>query len=288
MNRHEADVPVVASAFGRPRPALALNDIVYNVALGSNMDGDKLRGRNTGDGKCIEPLSEGVACRVQDCQLSFQFIVCPPLEPVMAGAVLKKGAVLHGVLWKLKREDYEILAKTEGIFTDNPVYEEREVLAVPYSNHNSATHETPVRALVFALRFPAHIPECVHPSERYKGMMVRGARNANLAPEFVQALSEMPAAPPAHWAVRGFSRFAMTGLFFCYKSGTLLRLIRNFYRPLLVRVYSVREKQIRKGRTWLAKIVTAAMLALMSPFTITGLLRAVYLRRDIRKIASGE
>lgn len=200
----------------------------------------------------------------------------------------KSGGVLHGVLWKMKREDYEILAKTEGIFTDKPVYEEREVLAVPYGGGPDDPPQEPVRALVFALRFPAHIPEHLHPSERYKGMMVRGARSANLAPECVQALSDMPTATPTHWAVRGYSRFAITGLFFCYKNGTLLKLIRNLFRPLLVRIYAAREKQSHQGRTWLARVLSAAMLFVMSPFTIIGLLRAIYLGRDIRKIASGE
>lgn len=82
MAQLESDVPVVPSAIRRSRPSLALNDIVYNVALGSNMDGEKLRSRSAGDGKYIVPLCEGVACKVQDWELSFQFIVLPPIEPV--------------------------------------------------------------------------------------------------------------------------------------------------------------------------------------------------------------
>lgn len=82
MAQLEPDVSVAVSATGRSRPALALNDIVYNVALGSNMDSAKLRARNNGDGKHIEPLSEGVACKVQDWELSFKMIALPPIEPV--------------------------------------------------------------------------------------------------------------------------------------------------------------------------------------------------------------
>lgn len=67
----------------RPRPSLVDNDIVFNVALGSNMDGEKLRARATSrDGKNIEPLGEGVACRIEDWELSFQYLVLPPTEPV--------------------------------------------------------------------------------------------------------------------------------------------------------------------------------------------------------------
>lgn len=44
MAQLAADVPAVVSATpGRARPALVLIDFVYNVALGSNMDGEQLR-----------------------------------------------------------------------------------------------------------------------------------------------------------------------------------------------------------------------------------------------------
>lgn len=167
---HRCDIyPARRSRTPRPRPLLVENDVVYNVALGSNMDGDKLRAR-AGVNK-IKPLSEGVACIVEDLELSFQMIAMPPIEPVMAGAVPKNGATFHGVLCKLSREDYERLAKTEGIFTGNSAYEEREVLARPYD-----TTQEPVRVLVFALINLAHIPDHVHPSERCEGHAKHSSR----------------------------------------------------------------------------------------------------------------
>lgn len=89
------------------RPKLALEEVVYNVAIGSNMDGAKLRSRKSGDGGTITPLSDGVPCKVHDWALSFDFLFLPPTEPVMAAAVRKEGSTLNGVLWKLSKIDYD-------------------------------------------------------------------------------------------------------------------------------------------------------------------------------------
>lgn len=208
----------------------------------------------------------------------------------MAGAVSKKGAALHGVLWKLKREDYEILAKTEGIFTENPAYVEREVLAVPYGaapdddDDGGEARREPVRALVFALRVPDTVPANLYPSERYKGMMVKGARSANLAAEFVRDLDSVPTAPPSHNFVLRVSQLTAMALFFAWKNKWLSPYVRGYYTPLLAHIYSAREKQIRNGRPLLARIVTAGMLAVMAPMSIFGFCRFIYLGRDVEKI----
>jgi len=120
---------------------------MYNFAYGSNMDDAKLRGRRIGDGESIVPLAPGQPCRVPGWELSFDYIVLPPIEPVMAGAVRKDGAEMHGVLIKLTRAHYETLAKTEGCVSPSSIYVERPVLAYPYGEGSE-----PVEALVFALR----------------------------------------------------------------------------------------------------------------------------------------
>lgn len=193
----------------------------------------------------------------------------------------KSGGVLHGVLWKLTKEDYQALAHSEGCFWEHPIYEEREVLAIPYED------AAPVRAIVFALRSPDHVPPYLYPSERYKGMMVKGACGANLAPEFVHQLEKLPTSPPVSRIVLGVSLLAATALFYCWKSKRRAPLVHTYYTPVLARVYSAREAQIRQSRALLAKVVTAAMLLIMLPFVILGFFRFIYLGRDMNKILSG-
>jgi len=263
------------------QPALALEEVVYNVALGSNMDGEKLRSRNVGDGRRITPLEDGVPCRVPNWELSFNFLFMPPIEPVMAGAVEKPNQVLHGVLWKLTREDYAILARTEGCGKSTSVYEEREVLAYPYGS------EKPVKALIFALRKPEVVPPLLYPSQRYKSMMIIGAKNAQLDHEFVHHLTDMRAARRCHRVVRVISRFTLTALFWLYSYNGPLLWLRKYFKPLLARTYSRRERALRDNHHVKANFWNGVMIAVMSPFTILGFFRAVYKRRNILQMLQG-
>lgn len=158
------------------------------------------------------------------------------------------------------------------------------MLAVPYGNRNEGEA---VRAIAFALRSLDSVSEFLFPSERYKSMMVKGARGANLAPEFVKNLSDSPTCPPVHASVNGITRLTATALFYCWKSKRLAPLVRVYYTPILAQIYSAREREIRSCRPILARIITAGMLLCMLPFTIAGFFRFIYLGRDIQKIFSG-
>lgn len=89
------------------RPALAHEPVVYNVALGSNMDAAKLTSRKNSDGTFIAPLEDGVPCTVRDWAMTFDYLAMPPRECVMSCGVPRKGDVLHGVLYKLSNESYQ-------------------------------------------------------------------------------------------------------------------------------------------------------------------------------------
>lgn len=89
------------------RPALVHEPVVYNVALGSNMDAAKLVSRKNSDGTFIAPLDDGVPCTVRDWAMTFDYLAMPPREPVMSCGVPRKGDVLHGVLYKLSNESYQ-------------------------------------------------------------------------------------------------------------------------------------------------------------------------------------
>lgn len=264
------------------RPPLALKDVVYNVAIGSNMDGARLRSRSVGDDRRINPLSEGVPCRVPGWALSFDFIVLPPIEPVMCGAVPRDGDELHGVLWKLTREDYDFLARTEACLNPNSTYVEREVLAIPYDGG------PPVRALVFALRNPIQAPPLLYPSARYKNLMVEGSRAAKLDSTVVQKLENMPSARPCHSNIRGFSLFTLIAMFSLFKYNLMMNFIAQYYRPLLASLYSRRERELVNGNNLKGRVWTTALLLAMMPMATLGFVRALSQGRDVRKIASGQ
>lgn len=171
------------------------------------------------------------------------------------------------------------LARTEGCTGPHAMYIEEEVLAHPYSG-------PPVRALVFALRnppqsFPAHL----HPSERYMRMLIEGARAAKLEVKVVAALEAAPTARMSHPAVRAWSRFAMMGLFFLYRSKRVMLLARRYYRPVIAALYSRREAAIRGGKPGLGRVWTALMLAVLAPCSMLGLLRAIVQRKNVLSIA---
>lgn len=105
----DADVmaDAAAAAAAQPwRPALVHADVVYNVALGSNMSEAKMRMRGAADRRRIVPLAPPVPCTVPGYALAFDLLGMPPTEPAMAGAVRRRvgdGGALHGVLYKLSR-----------------------------------------------------------------------------------------------------------------------------------------------------------------------------------------
>lgn len=264
------------------RPELAREDVVYNVAIGSNMDGTKLRSREVGNNRRICPLSDGVPCHVPGWALSFDFVVLPPIEPVMCGAIQRDGEELHGVLWKLKREDYEFLASTEDCMNPYSTYIEHEVLAIPYHGGE------PVQALIFALRSSKPAPALLYPSVRYKKLMVEGSRMAKLDSKVLQRLAQVPTARPCASVMRGYSLFALIAIIAMFKRNLVLPFLNQLYRPLLGDLYSRREQALVQGKLLKSMTWTGIMLLVMMPMVMFGFLHAWLRGDDVLKIASGE
>lgn len=210
----------------------------------------------------------------------------------MAGAVRRKGATMHGILYKLTRFDYETLTLTEGCKLSTSLYKEEALDVVPYP---AAVGEHVaggvVRAVVFSLRYPLATPLSemrLYPSARYKKMLVDGAIAAKLNKSYVSALHDMGAAPPVSPRMRGFTGFCMIGCFFLYKSTRLMLLMRHYYRPAIAWAYSKSaeaEAGNKVGRQYLFWIL---MVAMMFPVGCIGFVRALGQRRDVLKIARGE
>jgi len=104
----------------------------------------------------------------------------------------------------------------------------------------------------------------------------------------VEQLAKIPTSRPSYWMVRGISMFTVIGLFYCYKIDRLLHFITAYWMRTLALIYSRREKALFDGRNALARVISGGMLAFMAPFAILGFFRAVYLRRDIVRLARGE
>jgi hypothetical protein len=277
------------------RPSLVNEEVVYNVAIGSNMSEAKLRVRGSSSRTRITPLLPPVPCTVPDWQLSFDLLAFPPTEPAMAGARRRAPGdndVMHGILYKLSRYDYETLALSEGCSNSTSLYTEAVVDASPYADSTAAGHyPQTVKATVFALRFPPDIPlgpRHIFPSKRYMDMVTAGAKEVGLHQSVTKSLEALPTARAVSPRMKGFSRFSVIGMFFLFKSNRIMLLVRHYYKPVLAALFAWREEAFYHGRTGLSLWWTVLMVLLMTPAAVLGVVRAAFQRRNVFKIARGE
>ena len=152
---------------------------VWYFAYGSNMQGATLRGRR------------GITwARALPARVAGWRFVCdkPPLIPGMgesfANLVPEEGAAVYGVVFELEAEDLAHVELTEGVLIGN--YRRVDVLAEPLAGApavTAATLVTDARASGLA------------PSERYRAMLVEGAREHGLPAEWIAFLEALPARP---------------------------------------------------------------------------------------------
>lgn len=119
-------------------------------------------------------------------------------------------------------------------------------------------------------------------------ILLSGARSANLAPSFVERLEATRVARPLSRPLRGFSFFAIIGMFFLLRWPAVTPLARKYYTPVLARLCSWKEAALQVGMTGRAALLTGAMVAFMLPMACLGFLRAIVQRRNVLKIARGD
>ena len=157
---------------------------VWYFAYGSNMQAATLRGRRG------ITWSRAIPARL----VGWRF-VCdkPPLFPGMresyANLVPEEGAETYGVLFELQADDLAHVELTEGVLIGN--YRRVDVLAEPLGRGASVAAAT----LVTDARDAA-----LAPSERYRALLVEGAREHGLPADWITFLEGLPARPESEEA----------------------------------------------------------------------------------------
>ncbi len=159
---------------------------VWYFAYGSNMQGATLRGRR------------GISwLRALPARVANWRFVCdkPPLLPSMgesfANLVPEPGAEAYGVLFELDADDLAHVELSEGVLIGN--YRRIDVVAEPLAGAEAVTAAT----LVTDARDPSLVP-----SERYRALLVEGAREHGLPAAWIAFLESLPARPESAEAAR--------------------------------------------------------------------------------------
>jgi len=225
-------------------PSVQSGDTVRHFAYGSNLLLSKLVNRGA-NGTTIEVLGREPAS-VVDHRLAFNLRMFPPLEPAMASIEPCAGATCEGALYTLSRAAYEALWRSEGGAMERPGYEEVVVTAV-------GSDGAPVQALTLRAAPWMRLRRDAIPSERYKGIIVDGARELGLSAAYVQRLSEQPAmAPSAALTALARAHGIVAVLAFRAKQRRLLAPIRVLCYGLLY-----------TGRSRLGRLASECAIALV-------------------------
>ncbi len=152
------------------------SDHVWYFAYGSNMQSATLRGRRGIDYRSALPA------RVPGWQLVLDK---PPLLPVgesFANIVPTKDAEVLGVLFEMSPADYEHLESSEGVGFGS--YQRVEVQAHPLQGSTGP---------VLAYSLSSDRRSSLLPSRRYMQLLIEGAREHGLPPDYVDFLAALPA-----------------------------------------------------------------------------------------------
>lgn len=227
--------------FERPahvRDALQKQQVMYYFGLGSNMLRSKLENRGV-NGTKIEILHMEPAV-VPNHRLSFNLRGFVPLEPGMGSlepvdSVTSKALhayrrpECHGALVTLTPENYEKVMRSEGVgnpesssssSTNNPPgYEEVVVTAVPYDRRKPA-----VQAIALRARPHVRLRQDPCPSQRYMTLLIQGAAELQLHPDYQAFLAAHPVQQSPVW----LKRLAVYNLMFTFalRSSAALRYFK--------------------------------------------------------------
>lgn len=146
---------------------------VWNFAYGGNMNPRILLGR-----RGIRP-AESAAARLEGYRLAFNLPGIPWLEPAFANVVPRAGAVVHGVLHRLSREQMARLDRFEG---GGVAYRHLELEVEAYDGRR-------LRARVYSA---IRITRERRPSCRYLNILREGARHFALDPDYIRMLDAQP------------------------------------------------------------------------------------------------
>jgi hypothetical protein len=165
----------------RPAPP-GLKDNVWYLAYGSNMNSKVFKGRRK-----ISPM-EFHPVRVPGWTLDFHLPSMPYFEPGMASVhKIQKGSdeqELHGVAYLVSAADYAHIRKTEGGGYEGMGYQDTLVECIGYDG--KVIH---ARTLIRSEN--QHLVDHLLPSLRYLTLLRDGAREHNVAQEYVDYLDSL-------------------------------------------------------------------------------------------------
>jgi hypothetical protein len=152
-----------------------MDPTLWYFAYGSNLDPGTFLGRRK-----MQPLATAIG-RLADYALCFDLPVGPG-ERGVANVAQAPGDHVWGALYQLTHADAERLDRTEGV--DKGVYRRLEV---------EVHRPDGARVAAFTYRSEFCRPER-KPSRRYMGLLLVGARELALPPEWVERLRAWPLA----------------------------------------------------------------------------------------------
>ncbi len=155
---------------------------MWNFAYGSNMHPERRLSRAG-----LRPL-EVVPAILRGWRLCFNIPGVPLLEPSMASITEAPGRCVHGVLLRLRAEEFHRLERSEGgsdfygrVEVEVETYDERRITARAFKAAPALeTRETP-------------------PSRRYLDLLQTGARESGLDPQYCEQLDALPHAPDSEF-----------------------------------------------------------------------------------------
>lgn len=168
-----------------PPPPLSASDdddFVWSFGFGSNMNIDIVTKK-----KGVAVL-EYTAGSVSGYSLSFTTGGLSSVEPSFGDCQPQSGGEIHGVALKLTKEDMNAMDAQEGYNPNSTKgYKKIEVTVNAYDGRTFL-------AWVYSARQPK--PVSTHCSQRYLNVLVSGAKDAGLDPEYIEKLSKLPTYTP--------------------------------------------------------------------------------------------
>lgn len=178
MSRHQKGVEKVDPA------ALSGLALVQLFSFGSNMCSDTLRGMRK-----IHPAEERPAV-LPGFSLAMSYRGEPFAEPGFGNLRVAEGAETHGALQAITPAEVRRLLRTEGGGGGEHGYFLARVRPVPYGGSEPVEAVT----LVADESGTGHAPRdrVRRASKRYKGLLVKGARQQGLSPAYQRWLADLP------------------------------------------------------------------------------------------------
>ena len=160
-----------------------MSDFSWGFGYGSNMNPEHLSER-----KGVNIL-EYTPAVLKDYKMAFNKKAFALVEPAYSGIEYEKGAEIHGLAYKITKQDMELLERSEGI---GSVYNKMEVPLLAYDG----------RTLIGNMLTNVTKPDGEYqPSKRYLKLLVNGAKEVGLSDEYIKRLESTPTYATPDWVL---------------------------------------------------------------------------------------